>query len=111
MLIVAKKIRQVLRISMWIMLLSLIHTTNSWIWLLTSCGNKRNLFDTLCILGYTTQIHGSHNGGVVDAIQLETPKHLRNKEASPKYAKDIAVTIHQYLQLYYETETRKQAQL
>ena len=63
------------------------------------------------IVGYTTQTHGSHRGGLVDAIQLETPKHLRNKEASPKYAKDIAVTIHQYLQIYYETEIRKQAQL
>lgn len=47
----------------------------------------------------------------MDAIQLETPKHLRNKEASLKYAKDIAVTIQQYVQLYYETEIRKQAQL
>ena len=62
----------------------------------------------MLIVGYTTQTHGSHKGGKIDAIQLETPKHLRNELNSPGYAQDVASAIYQYLYLHYENCEKRQ---
>ena len=63
------------------------------------------------ISGYTTQTHGSHQGGTIDAIQLETPRHLRSKDVAPQYARDVAWALNQYLQLHYDTDSRPPGRL
>ena len=53
--------------------------------------------------GYTAQVHGSRDGGVVDAIQLEFPGEIRIDEGedartqfSTKLAKILAKSVQQY---------------
>lgn len=52
--------------------------------------------------GYITQTHGSSNGGVVDAIQLELPTELTNTtESRAKFASKIGGVIAEFHQRYY----------
>ena len=80
-----------------------------WVFCISKCSSV--LLNISSLIGYTIQTHGSHRGGMIDAIQLETPKQLRNKEALPQYAADVATAIHQYLQLHYDSQVKTQAQL
>ena len=47
--------------------------------------------------GYITQRHGSRDGGTVDAIQIESPRFLRDEETSPEYAVNLAAVIRDYM--------------
>lgn len=51
--------------------------------------------------GFNTLSHGSHNGGHIDAIQLENPKYVRNSKAGPAYASALARAITTYLDMFY----------
>ena len=51
--------------------------------------------------GYNTQTHGSKVGGIIDGIQIESPRFLREKSMIPEYSKAVARTILRYLELYY----------
>ena len=51
--------------------------------------------------GYNTLRHGSRNNGIIDAIQIESPRFLRNKDSCSQYAADLAKALNRYLQLYY----------
>ena len=56
--------------------------------------------------GYITEIHGSRNGGQVDAIQTEFPKSIRRNEVNGEqirndFIKALARVIAQFHELYY----------
>jgi len=52
--------------------------------------------------GYITQNHGSSNGGVVDAIQLELPVELTNTtESRAKFAASVGDVIAEFHSRYY----------
>jgi len=52
--------------------------------------------------GYITQTHGSSNGGVVDAIQLELPVELTNStESRARFAASIGDVIAEFHSKYY----------
>lgn len=53
--------------------------------------------------GYNTVTHGSMHGGCIDAIQIETPRVFRQKHTAVAYAKDLAMCIYTYLQMYYSS--------
>merc|ERR1712198_241480 len=56
--------------------------------------------------GYTTQVHGSNNGGNVDAIQLEIPGEIRIDGGSSlrnQFSKDLAHMIETFFSANYET--------
>ncbi|CAH1797084.1 unnamed protein product [Owenia fusiformis] len=55
--------------------------------------------------GYNTRRHGSRYGGLIDAIQIETPMILRHRETISRYAEDLARTIKKYLEIHYATKT------
>ena len=57
--------------------------------------------------GYNTQTHGSKHGGIVDGIQIESPRFLREKTMIPEYAKALARTIIKFLDLYYKKVLRE----
>ena len=43
--------------------------------------------------GYIVRRHGSRCGGIIDAIQIESPEYLRNAENGTAYAKSLARAI------------------
>lgn len=47
--------------------------------------------------------HGSFNTGSVDAVQIETPRKYRNKDAAPAYVKALARAIVNFINLHYES--------
>ena len=47
--------------------------------------------------GYNTRVHGSRDGGQIDAIQIESPRSLRNEAAGPGYAREIAEVIDAFM--------------
>ena len=49
--------------------------------------------------GFNTTHHGSHSGGLIDAIQLEIPSSLRNARAAPKYAEIMASSLVEFLEM------------
>jgi len=54
--------------------------------------------------GYTAQVHGSRDGGVVDAIQLEFPGEIRTdggKELRDIFSRKVAKIIEDYYHLNY----------
>ena len=51
--------------------------------------------------GYNTLIHGSRNGGQVDAIQIEAPSHLRNSAAGSRFAMKLAFVVRDFIRKYY----------
>ena len=54
--------------------------------------------------GYITQIHGSREGGLVDAVQVEVPGEIRygEEEERTKYGQAVARILTQYMNLYYQ---------
>ena len=55
--------------------------------------------------GYNTRRHGSRDGGRVDAVQLEVPRHLRvGTSARRRLAEDLARGFEAFLERWYETE-------
>ena len=52
--------------------------------------------------GYITQRYGSHNGGKVDAIQIESPASLRSTNVYPGYSADLAKAIIEFVDKYYQ---------
>merc|ERR1712106_918499 len=55
--------------------------------------------------GYTAQVHGSRNRGVIDAIQLEFPGELRidgGKEKRTKFSNSLATIIKEYYTTNYK---------
>ena len=54
--------------------------------------------------GYITQIHGSREGGLVDAVQVEVPGEIRYGAAEDwtKYGQAVARILTQYMNLYYQ---------
>lgn len=55
--------------------------------------------------GWITQIHGSRDGGNIDAIQLEFPSEIRmevSKEKRESFAEELARNIVKFMQLYYK---------
>ena len=52
--------------------------------------------------GYTTQVHGSRDGGVVDAIQLEFPGEIRI-DGGKQLREQFSTTLATILQEYYST--------
>ena len=63
-----------------------------------TCPNEGNYFSGR----YNITRHGSRSGGVMDAIQIETPRYLRNKEHCPQYAQALAKCIYSFLQTNYK---------
>ncbi|ELU12177.1 hypothetical protein CAPTEDRAFT_21517 [Capitella teleta] len=51
--------------------------------------------------GYNTDRHGSKHGGVIDGIQVESPKCVRTKTGLVPYSKSLARTVERFRQLYY----------
>ncbi len=51
--------------------------------------------------GYNTRRHGSRNGGIIDGIQIESPKSLRKKDTAPQYAAALAKAIVEYMQMHH----------
>lgn len=51
--------------------------------------------------GYNTEIHGSRDGGVIDAVQIECPKYVRNPHTAPMFAASLAKAIHHFLQIHF----------
>jgi hypothetical protein len=56
--------------------------------------------------GYTTQVHGSRDGGVVDAIQLEIPGEIR-MEGGEGLRTQFSTTLATILQKYFSTNYEK----
>ena len=55
--------------------------------------------------GHTTQVHGSRDGGVVDAIQLEIPGEIRidgGKELRQQFSRKLAEIIDNYFSKNYQ---------
>lgn len=50
--------------------------------------------------GYDVRIHGSKYGGVVDAIQIELPRDLREPAIYPTFSPILADIIHEFWQMY-----------
>lgn len=56
--------------------------------------------------GYTTQVHGSEDGGVVDAIQVEIPAEIRiegGKELRRHFSTKLATILKKFFSANYET--------
>ena len=51
--------------------------------------------------GYNTTVHGSLNGGQIDAIQLEIPKRYRNSNEYKSFSKHLASAICKYSSFHY----------
>ena len=54
--------------------------------------------------GYNTKRHGSRDGGTIDAIQIESPKKVRNDEKGPKYTAALAKAIVTFMVEHYDLE-------
>lgn len=55
--------------------------------------------------GWITQIHGSRDGGKIDAIQLEFPTEIRtevSEEKRNKFSDELAHNIVMFYKLYYD---------
>ncbi len=55
--------------------------------------------------GYIVETHGSLNGGLTDAICLETPREVRIDKGKPtrdKFGRALADAIAEYISTYYE---------
>ncbi len=55
--------------------------------------------------GYITQRHGSTGGGMVDAIQVETPREARvdgGPEKRQEFARALGVAIARFYQMHYQ---------
>ena len=51
--------------------------------------------------GYNTQVHGSVAGGVVDGIQIESPRSFRDQPMRALYVTALVNTIEEYLRVNY----------
>ena len=51
--------------------------------------------------GYSTQVHGSRDGGHVDAIQIEVPSSFREQPTRDRYVNALVNVIQNYLALNY----------
>ena len=51
--------------------------------------------------GYITEVHGSKNGGQVDAIQIESPSSLRNTDKIIPYTRTLALVISNFVTMHY----------
>lgn len=51
--------------------------------------------------GYSTEIHGSRDGGLIDAIQIESPSDFRNLPTRSAYVAALVDVISAYLETYY----------
>ena len=55
--------------------------------------------------GWITQIHGSRDGGVIDAVQLEFPTEIRTEatdEERTVFGEKLAENIERFQSLYYK---------
>ena len=57
--------------------------------------------------GYITQVYGSKDGGRVDCIQLENPRHVRNADNYTMYADTLAFVVDMYMARFYYPENRE----
>jgi len=58
--------------------------------------------------GYTTQVHGSRDGGTIDAIQVESPSNVRfDEDARKVYARHLATSMLQMHATYYAQACKK----
>jgi len=55
--------------------------------------------------GYITRRYGSINGGIIDAIQIESPYRLRGPDVSPGYAANLSQAIVDFMDIYYAADT------
>jgi len=51
--------------------------------------------------GYSTRLHGSYNGGLVDGIQIESPSSFREAPTRQQYVNALVNVIENYLALNY----------
>ena len=51
--------------------------------------------------GYITRVHGSRDSGHIDAIQIESPRSLRDSKSGPTYARRLAAAIHIFKTKYW----------
>ena len=51
--------------------------------------------------GYNTRIHGSRDGGVIDAIQIESAYENRDSPERERYANGIANAVINYMDVHY----------
>src|SRR6218665_3298383 len=51
--------------------------------------------------GYSTQVHGSRDGGLIDAIQIESPRSFRDPPLRNDYVIALTNTIDNYLSQHY----------
>ena len=54
--------------------------------------------------GYNTRVHGSVNGGPIDAIQIESPRSYRDLPLRTAYVDALVNVIANYLAQYYPDE-------
>ncbi len=57
--------------------------------------------------GFITRTYGSHNDGMVDAIQVESPHDFRQPTILPKYARALARAACNFIKLYYNSDIGK----
>jgi len=55
--------------------------------------------------GYLTRQYGSHQGGTIDAIQIESARSFRLLPTRAHYAKAVACALHEFICTYYTVET------
>jgi len=51
--------------------------------------------------GYLTRVHGSLNGGTIDAIQIESARSFREPSTRGRYARAIACALRDFVCSYY----------
>jgi len=54
--------------------------------------------------GYSTRVHGSYNGGLVDGIQIESPRTFREMPLRQQYVSALVNVIENYLALNYPAD-------
>jgi len=59
--------------------------------------------------GYLTREHGSHRGGTVDAIQIESARSFREPSTRGRYAKAIACALRDFICMYYLSQGDSQS--